>query len=1330
MRKTLSIALIALIIFSSFPLIVGHAHAEPASNGAFLYAGGSDPGVVYKYSGTDWEVISSELGYAVLCLVEYDGHLYAGTTSAFSSGGIGRVYRYDGGTTWTLVGDNMDNEVCSLAVYEGNLYAGTAWNGMKLYRYDGGTTWTQVIGSITWAGTRSLYVSHGYLLLGDVLYDRFGRWDGSNFYADQSGGGSCIYDYQDFGDYVYAAAYQGRLWRSTDAIHWSTVLGYYDGNMWELEEFQNKLYMSYNNGELRAYDGTGDLRGTLVYTAPDGIISMITDGNYLYFGTGGDAVGYGPESSGIASVYRYDGTSVIRISDQDEMVTGVQVLYSPEVVQGLIEDSTPEAYVALGTLRHLLLAKGITPTTLSRPITTDLLQGCKILVITGLTVAYGYGQSYSTSEISAVKEWVSNGGSLLLYGDINAWHLLNTLSHEFGIDFQQNVVRDPTNNYLGNPRNPLIHIFSDHSITYGISQVVFASGSSMLVSTPVVALGFTDEDSTPANSPVLAYAKFEAGKVVATGDGNAINDWGVQTPFDNMKLLTNIVDWLTMGRGCWIIAAGWRCDRALQANINYGCNEVFQILRNGGYSADNIYYLSPDSPQDADGDGTNDVDATISSANLQWAIETWASSRVGPTEPLWLYLFSHGGTDEFTICHDDVTATQLETWYTTLEAVTGAPIYTIYAACHSGSFIDELSEGERFIATSCRAEEDSAVDPSGNWEYFSATFWRQIQSGHSVGWSFNRACEVLEDRPWWQKLPWPIGWQQHPLLDDNGDETGHTGPLPDGGDGDLTFRLHITRSEWVYPWIRNVIAKQYFTWPPPSTVTLWAEVENDTSLSNVRACMIPPDWSPPPSEDVLLDLEFEYFEMSDPDSDGNFTVHIPAASFAAHAVGPSEFTFIVTAEEENGMIAIPLATGVEFIETFPPPPDSTPPRVDIERPLEWQITRGQIRVNGTATDDVCLQRVELLVEGTLAGAMNMLPVSNGFFSFDLDVSTIPNGPRSILVRAFDTTGNSGSQTLTILVNNPPLDDTYPVTTLLIGEPKYLDTEGNIYVSSSTLFTLIAEDNIGGSDVAYSSYRVYDASYDTGWLTYTEPFNLLGPVDGPIRIDYRSTDFAGNVESTNTQPVILDNTAPVITDTNFEGLALQDGVTFEVSAWDLSEVASVTFSIQCEQGDMVASGSATLSPEGKWKWDFDTTLHPDGYYFAVVTATDVLGNTGDTPVPFSVRNWACVELLPASESNKGGRTMPVKFSLRVVEAVDPAQPFVYNEELTILIYEKDHPENILQNSTYGDTARDYRINSENEHYITNFKTLKRPTRYVVEVWRKGMLIGTFDFRTVK
>jgi len=216
---------------------------------------------------------------------------------------------------------------------------------------------------------------------------------------------------------------------------------------------------------------------------------------------------------------------------------------------------------------------------------------------------------------------------------------------------------------------------------------------------------------------------------------------------------------------------------------------------------------------------------------------------------------------------------------------------------------------------------------------------------------------------------------------------------------------------------------------------------------------------------------------------------------------------------------------------------------------------------------------------------------------------------------------------------------------------------------------------------------------------------------------------------------MDDQPPSLTvETPTEGEALQDGVTFKALASDASGVASVTFSIQCAQGNVISpefqSMPAILSPDGKWQLRFDTTKLPDGYYLFVANGTDVLGNWETKTVQFSIRNWAALELLPASVSNKAGRTMPVKFSLRVVPAVDPAQPFVLNEELTIKIYEKGHPGTILQTSTYGTTARNYRIDSVGELYITNFQTLKTPTKYVVEIYRKDMLIGSFEFKTIK
>lgn len=204
-----------------------------------------------------------------------------------------------------------------------------------------------------------------------------------------------------------------------------------------------------------------------------------------------------------------------------------------------------------------------------------------------------------------------------------------------------------------------------------------------------------------------------------------------------------------------------------------------------------------------------------------------------------------------------------------------------------------------------------------------------------------------------------------------------------------------------------------------------------------------------------------------------------------------------------------------------------------------------------------------------------------------------------------------------------------------------------------------------------------------------------------------------------------------------GSALQDGVTFLASVTDdESGVASVTFSIREDDGgtgipvgfeDMVpdydpVSGIANLA--------FDTLQLPDGHYLVVVSAADVDGNSSSITVPYSIRNWAVIEMLPTTRNSKAGRTMPVKFSLRVSEAVDPEQPFVYNEDLTIHV--TNDSSDILQTSVFGLGSRQYRIDEQSEHYITNFKTSKVPKMYTVEIWRSdnNFLVGSFTFETVR
>ncbi len=83
---------------------------------------------------------------------------------------------------------------------------------------------------------------------------------------------------QSFGEYVYASAYAGALYRSRDGIRWGGFLGLLLGREWSLAVYRGRLFMGYNNGG----------RGTVLAVRAVCLslkrliqLSMATDGVYL-----------------------------------------------------------------------------------------------------------------------------------------------------------------------------------------------------------------------------------------------------------------------------------------------------------------------------------------------------------------------------------------------------------------------------------------------------------------------------------------------------------------------------------------------------------------------------------------------------------------------------------------------------------------------------------------------------------------------------------------------------------------------------------------------------------------------------------------------------------------------------------------------------------------------------------------------------------------------------------------------------------------------------------------------------------------------------------------
>jgi hypothetical protein len=175
------------------------------------------------------------------------------------------------------------------------------------------------------------------------------------------------------------------------------------------------------------------------------------------------------------------------------------------------------------------------------------------------------------------------------------------------------------------------------------------------------------------------------------------------------------------------------------------------------------------------------------------------------------------------------------------------------------------------------------------------------------------------------------------------------------------------------------------------------------------------------------------------------------------------------------------------------------------------------------------------------------------------------------------------------------DKTPPTTTIALS-----GTLGNNgwYVSDVEV-TLTAVDNEGGSGVFDSKY-----SFDgTNWNIYTIPFTIS--TEGTITVYYRSTDNAGNVETTKEQMVKIDKTAPIITITTPTAYGLYTvGVALDFSATDsVSGVATVVGTLTNTTGD---------SQEG------DNGYIPDpGVYTLVVSAIDAAGNTEECDSVFFV-----------------------------------------------------------------------------------------------------------------
>jgi hypothetical protein len=117
----------------------------------------------------------------------------------------------------------------------------------------------------------------------------------------------------------------------------------------------------------------------------------------------------------------------------------------------------------------------------------------------------------------------------------------------------------------------------------------------------------------------------------------------------------------------------------------------------------------------------------------------------------------------------------------------------------------------------------------------------------------------------------------------------------------------------------------------------------------------------------------------------------------------------------------------------PAPPDTTPPTTSITNPASGATLSGTVSVSASASDNMGVTGVQLMVDGAVVGTATAAP-----YNFSLNTTSLANGSHTLQTKALDAAGNSGlsapvgvsvsnliASSLAVAVTNPTNGSTVP-----------------------------------------------------------------------------------------------------------------------------------------------------------------------------------------------------------------------------------------------------------------------------------------------------------------
>ena len=186
--------------------------------------------------------------------------------------------------------------------------------------------------------------------------------------------------------------------------------------------------------------------------------------------------------------------------------------------------------------------------------------------------------------------------------------------------------------------------------------------------------------------------------------------------------------------------------------------------------------------------------------------------------------------------------------------------------------------------------------------------------------------------------------------------------------------------------------------------------------------------------------------------------------------------------------------------------DVQPPSVSITAPMGGTVS-GIVPVNVTASDNVGVTRVDLLVSGTLLASDISAP-----YAFSWDSTALAGTSASLVARAYDAAGNSASSTAVIVsvagAANPPPPDTTPPTVAITSPGNGSTVSGVVTISAS------ASDNVGIASLSLSVDGKVVSTGNSASATYK--WNTRKLASGMHTISATAKDKSGNQSNSSIQ----------------------------------------------------------------------------------------------------------------------------------------------------------------------------------------------------------------------